>query len=255
MIQLKMLFQIYSRVAAAIFLLLLINRSVNAQTNWNNLPTLPGICYSEKDPFVQQYDVKRTEVKKELEAIRQKAEDKAMKMTDKERMEVAMRYQTMSAEEIVKMQNEMTQMNEMMVSYQQSANEIEEEFNTIESNYRSEFGTKLGKIEEEYRKLPVGEGTPDWAIKKGNELMAQYKREYELLCSKYFIGESSAFQTWLKEYKVFLQEKETPFNVMQIKMQYKQLNIEPDINAATLMAIDKYLDKCYQVFSLRKPYL
>jgi hypothetical protein len=112
----------------------------------------------------------------------------------------------------------------------------------------------LGAIEHEYQKLPDGEGTPDWAIKKGEELMAKYNAEYESLCAKYFTGADAKFKTWLKEYNKFLIEHEVPFNQKMLKSQYGQFGLSVDESVASLMAIEKYLDKCQLVFGLRRPY-
>lgn len=224
-------------------------------TTWDNLPKLPTTCYSENDPFVEALQAKRYEVKEELDTKKQKAEERAMQISDKEKMDMAMRYQKMSPDEIIKMQQEMAEMSALMMTFQQLSTEMEDRYNTLEADYQTEFENKLGRIEQEHRALPDGEGTPDWAIKKGNELMAQYKKEYELLCANYFSTEGSLFQEWLREYKAFLIEHETPFNKAQISMQYKQFNLEPDLSTASLMAIDKYLDKCSQIFGLRKSYL
>ena len=140
-------------------------------------------------------------------------------------MAIATRYQNMKPDEIVKHQSEMMAMTQAQTEFQQSASEFETSFNELESDFRSAFGKRLGAIESEYRKLPDGEGTPQLAIKKGEELMASYNKEYEAICHEYFTSSDAKFKNWLKDFNTFLNEKEIPFNQKMIKMQYAQYGI------------------------------
>jgi len=138
--------------------------------------------------------------------------------------------------------------------FQQAAAAFEERYNRLEGEYQAELQTRLGTIEAEYQKLPDGEGTPDWAIKKGKDLMATYNTVYEALCAKYFSAPDALFKTWLGDFRDFLVEEEVPFTQKQLKMEYAQFGLEPDQLVANLMAVDKYLEKCAQVFNLRRSY-
>ena len=165
-----------------------------------------------------------------------------------------MRYQNMKPDEIIKMQQEMMAMTQLQQDYQQKVLSIENKFNQLESDFRTEFGKTLGPIEQAYQKLPDGEGTPQWAIEKGEALRIQYNQAYESICAKYFTSSDSTFKIWLKEYHSFLIEHEVPFNQKMLQSQYGQFGITPDETVASLMAVDKYLEKCASIFSLRRPY-
>jgi hypothetical protein len=228
--------------------------TAEAQNYWDKIPPLTSECYAEKDEFGKKIQLLRSDVKDQLEKIQKTTEEKANKMTSEQKMAIATRYQNMKPDEIVKMQNDMMAMTKAQAEFQQLASDYETQFNELESEFRSEFGTRLGKIEQEYQKLPDGEGTPAWAIKKGEELMALYNKEYEAICAVYFTSSDAKFKKWLKEYNTFLHEKEVPFNKQMIKTQYAQYGISADDSAAELMAVEKYLEKCAAAFGLRRPY-
>jgi hypothetical protein len=169
-------------------------------------------------------------------------------------MAMATRYQNMKPDEIIKMQNEMMELAQVQNEYQQKSSEFETRFNQLEAEFRAEFGKRLGAIEQEYQKLPDGEGTPQWAIKKGDELMSSYNKEYESICDKYFIAADAKFRAWLQDFNTFLIQHEVPFNQKMLKSQYGQFGITPDEAIASLMAVDRYLEKCASISGLRRQY-
>lgn len=228
--------------------------SVKAQNYWDKIPVLTSQCYAEKDDFGKKVQLLKSEVKEKLEKSKQAVEQKASKMTDAEKMAMAMKYQNMKPEEIVKMQKEMMEMTQAQAAFQQLASEFETQFNQLESDFRAEFGKRLGRIEQEYKKLPDGEGTPAWAIKKGEELTASYNKEYESVCDKYFTSSNAVFKIWLKDFNKFLLEQEVPYTQKMMKVEYGKFGLTPDESVASLMAVEKYLEKCASIFSLRRPY-
>jgi hypothetical protein len=193
-------------------------------------------------------------VKGKIQKDKEAVELKASKMSNEERMAMVTKYQNMSPDEIVKMQKEMTEMTQGQTAFQVASSAFEDQFNQLESDFRTEFAKRLGPIESEYRKLPDGEGTPQWAIKKGEELTIQYNKEYESICNKYFTSSDAKFRVWLNDFSTFLHEKEVPFNQKMIKMQYGQFGIAVDDSTANLMAVERYREKCSQIFGLRRPY-
>jgi hypothetical protein len=228
--------------------------TAKAQSYWDKIPALTSECYTEKDDYGKKIQELKSEIKDRLEKSRHATEEKVSKMTNEERMAMATKYQNMKPEEIVKRQNEMMAMTQAQTEFQQSASEVETSFNELESDFRSPYAKRLGAIESEYKKLPDGEGTPQWAIKKGEELMASYNKEYEAICHDYFTSSDAKFKTWLKDFNKFLHEKEIPFNQKMIRMQYAQYGISADESVAELMAIERYLEKCAAIASLRRPY-
>ena len=140
--------------------------SANAQNYWDRIPAMTSQCYADNDDFGKTIQRLKAEVKEKLAKSKQAVEEKASKMTDAEKMAFAMKYQHMKPEEIIKMQQEMMEMTQAQATFQQQASEMETRFNQLESDFRAEFGKRLGSIEQEYNKLPDGEGTPAWAIKK-----------------------------------------------------------------------------------------
>jgi hypothetical protein len=228
--------------------------SVKAQNYWDKIPAFTSQCYYENDDFVNSVKQLRSEVKEKIQKSKEAVELKASNMTNEQKMAIATKYQNMSPDEIVKMQKEMMEMTQGQTEFQLASTEFENQFNQLESDFRSEFAKRLGPIESEYRKLPDGEGTPQWAIKKGEELTMQYNKEYESICNKYFTAPDAKFRVWLKDFSVFLHEKEVPFNQKMIKMQYSQFGITADESVANLMAVDRYLEKCSLIFGLRRPY-
>lgn len=239
----------------ALFLLMTFTvLAANGQGYWDKIPALTSQCYAENDDFGKKIQDLKSEVKEKLEKSKQAAEEKANKMTNEEKMAMATRYQNMKPDEIIKMQKEMMEMTQAQIAFQQMAAEFETRFNQLESDFRSEFGRRLGPIEGEYRKLPDGEGTPQWALKKGDELMTLYNKEYESICDKYFTSSNAEFKTWLKDFNTFLLEQEVPFNQKMMKMNYGKLGMTPDESVAPLLAVEKYLEKCALIFKLRRPY-
>lgn len=228
--------------------------TVKAQNYWDKIPAFTSQCYSENDDFVKSIQQLRSDVKEKIQKDKAAVELKASKMTNEERMALATKYQNMSPDEIVKMQQEMMEMTQGQTDFQMASSAFEDQFNQLEAAFRSEFAERLGPIEAEYRKLPDGEGTPQWAIKKGEELTLQYNKEYESICSKYFTSTDAKFRVWLNDFSKFLHEKEVPYNQKMIKMQYGQFGISVDDSAANLMAVERYLEKCSAIFSLRRPY-
>lgn len=246
--------RIKRRLLSLFLLLTLAVATAKAQDYWDKIPVLTSQCYAENDDFGKKVQQLRSEIKDKLEKSKQAIEEKANKMTPEERMAMASRYQNMKPDEIIKMQKEMMETMQVQTAFQQLASEFETRFNQLESDFRSEFGKKLGPIEQEYQKLPDGEGTPQWAVKKGEELMTSYNKEYESICNKYFTSSNAAFKTWLKDFNTFLLEHEIPFTQKIMKMEYGKLGFTPDESVAGLMAVEKYLDKCALIFGLRRPY-
>ena len=237
-----------------LFSIMLSATTATAQNYWNQIPAFTSQCYSETDPFGEQVRQLRVEVRKRMDESKKEVEEIANKMTDEQRMAVATKYQNMKPDEIVKFQNETMAFAKLQTEFQQLSSDFETQFNDIEAEFRLEFRRRLGPIETEYNNLPDGEGTPDWAIKKGEELRKRYNQEYEQICSKYFTSADARFQVWLKEFSLFLHEHEVPFNQMTIKSQYRPFGITPDESVASLMALDKYLEKCELIFGMRRQY-
>ena len=81
------------------------------------------------------------------------------------------------ADEIVKMQDEMMEMTQLQAEFQQDALEFDTRFTQLESDSVRSSGN-VGWHETRYNKLPDGEGTPPWALKKGssNDLLQQCLR-------------------------------------------------------------------------------
>jgi hypothetical protein len=225
-----------------------------AQDYWAKVPALTSLCYSQNDEFQKNVEQLKSKIKEDLEKSKKVVEEKAAKMTNDERMAMATKYQTMTPNEIVEMQNEMMEMTEAQAAFQQISAEFETRFIHLESDFRAEFAKKLGSIEHEYNQLPDGEGTPPWAIKKGEELMISYNKEYESICGKYFTSSNAAFRNWLKEFSAFLLQHEIPFTQKMLKMEYGRLGLTPDSSVASLMAVEKYLDKCTSICNLRRAY-
>lgn len=238
----------------ALSLLTLTLSSVHAQNYWDKIPALTSQCYSENDDFGNNIHKLRSEVKEKIEKDKEAVSQKANNMTMEQKMAMATKYQNMSPDEIVKMQEEMTAITQGQTEFQQKSSVFEDRFNQLEADFRTAFATRLGAIEQEFNKLPDGEGTPQWAIKKGEELTAQYNKEYESICNEYITSPNAKFKVWLKDFNTFLLEQEVPYNQMMIKMQYSQFGINADESVANLMAVDRYLEKCSLIFNLRRPY-
>lgn len=225
-----------------------------AQNYWNQIPPLTSQCYSEQDSFGNIVDSLRFEIKEKIEAIKQTDEEKANDLTQEELMAAAMRYQNMKPDEIVKFQTEMAEMTTAQTDFQEKVTAIEMRYNELESEFRSEFQKRLGQLEKEARELPDGEGTPQWATDRAEELMAMYDKEYESICQMYITAPDARFRTWLKEFQKFLVEEEVPYSEKMIKMEYAQFGLTPDLSTASLAAVERYLEKSSSISGLRRPY-
>ena len=244
----------FTKTPFILLFLLTITTVAIAQDYWGQIPAFTTQHYSEKDDFVNKIRILKADVKAKLDKSKQAVEQKASNMTQQERMAIATKMQNMSADEIVGMQNEMMALTTMQTEFQEKSSELESQYNQIEDEFHVEFGKKLGPIEQEYQKLPDGEGTPQWAIKKGEELMLQYNKEYEILCEKYFTSPTAKFRLWLKDFNAFLIQHEIPYNKKMLKSQYGQFGLTVDESVSSLMAVDRYLDMCESIAGLRRPY-
>lgn len=243
------------RMALLVVILLVFSSTqILGQDYWQRVPELTSQCYSDQDPFKQTVDELRFEIREKIEMIKQADSEKADNMSQEELMAVAMRYQNMKPEEIVKFQAEMMEMTTLQTDFQEKVTAIEMRYNQLESEFRSEFAKRLGPIEKEARELPDGEGTPQWAIDRAEELMDMYDREYESICQTYVTSADSKFRNWLKDFRTFLVEEEVPYTEKMIKMQYAQYGITADLSAASLEAVGRYLEKSSSIAGLRRPY-
>ena len=248
------IFTLSSLKTALFSLFLLVTITANAQDYWDKIPAFTTQYYGEKDDFGNKIHLLRSEVREKLEKSKQAVEEKASKMTQAERMAYATKLQNMSSDEIKRMQQDMMELTQVQTEFQQKSLEFDTQFNQLESDFRAEFGKRLGPITQEYQKLPDGEGTPQWAIKKGEELMVAYNKEYESICDRYFTSPDAKFRVWLKDFNAFLIQYEVPFNQKMLNSQYGQFGLTPDASVSSLMAIDRYLEKCASISGLRRPY-
>ena len=223
----------------------------HAQGYWSQVPAAPTGCYSEKDDFTKKLDASRELLKKATtekeDAMRKQAEN----MTQEQKMKIATQYQSMSPDEIRKMQSEQSELATIQQATGTKGSEVETRFNELESAYNDDIKSKLGPVTAEAAKLPDGEGTPDWAIQKGKELMLKYNAEYEAICAKYFTGNGALFAAWLADYKKYLTETEVPFTHRSVEIQYKILGITPDPDLPEMEAVAKYMDRMRTVYGMR----
>lgn len=224
------------------------------QDYWSQVPPLTSQCYSEQDSFGNTVDDLRFEIKEKIEAIKQADSEKANNISQEELMAAAMKYQNMKPEEIVKFQAEMAEMTTLQADFHEKLTTIEMQYNQLESEFRDEFSKRLGPIEKEARELPDGEGTPQWAIDRAEELIAQYDNEYESICQIYITAPDAKFRNWLRDFQKFLNEEEVPYSEKMIKMEYAQFGLTPDLSAASLAAVERYLEKSSSISGLRRPY-
>src|SRR5262249_52688904 len=97
---------------------------------------------------------------------------KAHSMTQEEKMKIAMQYQKMSPDEIVKMQKEQQELQQLMQDVGTKESDLVNKFNALTDEYNKAKKDKLDPMMAEARKLPDGEGAPAWAGEKAKQLTA-----------------------------------------------------------------------------------
>ena len=243
------------RMAHLIIILLVSSPTqILGQDYWSRVPELTTQCYSDQDPFRDTADNLRFEIKDKIEVIKQADSEKANNMSQTEMMAVAMRFQNMEPDEIIKFQTEIAEMITAQADFHERVTAIELRYNELESEFRDEFSKRLGPIDKEARELPDGEGTPQWAIDRAEELITQYDKEYESICQVYSTSTDAKFRNWLKDFQEFRIEEEVPFNEMMLKMQSMQYGLSPDMSSVALSAVERYLEKSSLISGLRRPY-
>ena len=242
----------------ALLLVSLVSGAI-AQNGWNRIPAFPTSCYSSQDDFDKRIRQVRDqfagEWDKENERIRSKYENMSEAEKQKIAAQMMSQYQGKSPQELMAMQQELLDMQARMASFAASQDSMMASYNDLEKNYRDELDKQLGPLVAESKKLPDGEGTPDWAIKKGKELNDQYNQRYAAICNTYFSGPEAVMVKWLQGYQQFLVQMELPYTRMQQKAQWQQSGLPvPETNLAELDLLKKYAEKCESVFQLRKTY-
>jgi TolA-binding protein len=241
-------------VAAAFLFLTL---SVFAQDYWAKVPAFSNQCYSLNDKLMEQLQVYYDEVSGRITQLQEKQERKIQNMTEAERTQMAMKastqYQNMTPDAIRKMQEEQLLQMTLMQETEAKHTAIIDKITAAQSAYRAECVTQLEPIMAEYRKLPDGEGTPDWAITKGRALMQQYNKAYEAICSKYITGANAAFKPLLEEYRLFQINTAIPNGKKRMEFQMKQFGLTPEnYDVIVLEGVKAYLEKMKEVYDLRQ---
>lgn len=231
--------------------------SVFAQDHWAKVPVFSNQCYSLNDKLSEQVQVYHNEVTERIAQLQEKQEKKIQNMTEAERMQMAMKastqYQNMTPDAIRKMQEEQLLQMTLMQETEAKSTAIADKITAAQSAYRAECVTQLEPIMAEYRKLPDGEGTPDWAIAKGRVLMQQYNKAYETICSKYITGANAVFKPLLEEYKQFQINTAIPNGKKMMEFQMKQYGLAPDnYDGIVLEGVKAYLEKMKEVYDLRQ---
>ena len=178
-------------------------------------------------------------------------------MTDQEKVAMAMqsttKMQTMTPDEIMKYQQQVMEMTATHQKISEQENEFETRFQDLKKQMEDEMKRDLDPISAEYRKLPDGEGTPDWAITKGKQLTAEFDKKYTAICVKYITGPDALFKKWLADYKTFLIQTNLPFQINWTQYQASQSGVPCMSNTGIEMTVVKaYLDRCKAIFELRK---
>lgn len=242
-------------VAAAFLFLTL---PLFAQDYWAKVPAFSSQCYSHNDTLTEQVQVYHDEVSGLIAELQEKQEKKIQNMTETERTQMAMKastqYQNMSPDAIRKMQEEQLLQMTLMQETEAKHTAIIDKITAAQSAYRAECVTQLEPIMAEYRKLPDGEGTPDWAITKGRALLQQYNKAYETICSKYITGANAVFKPLLEEYRLFQINTAIPNGKKRMEFQMKQFGLTPDnYDGIMLEGVKAYLEKMKEVYDLRQP--
>lgn len=241
------------------FLTLLSSVSMFAQDYWSKIPAYPTECYTDNDPWRQKVDAVDDELKNKIEEQTKKDRARFENMSEAERqklgMEMATKYMSMSPQEIIDMQNSAMKQVEMQQAASDAETPLINRYNELEAAYREERGRELGALEAEANKLPDGEGTPDWAIKKGEELSQKHKEKYKALCAKYFTNPDSPFKKWLAEYKQYVIDYTIPLHKATYASQMQQYGVMgAETPAAEWEGIREYLKYYESAFSLREQY-
>lgn len=239
--------------------LILLVSYVFAQDHWNNIPAFTSACYSDKDVATTQLHEHITRIEKQLEQLKQEQERSIQNMSEAERTQLAMKaatqYQNLSPDAIRKMQDEQLLMATLQQQNHTQEAAVLEKLTAAEKAFQEQCTQKLEPIMQEYRKLPDGEGTPDWAITKGKELLMQYNKEYEKICVAFITGPAATFKPLLEEFKNYLQKIAIPNNQHLLEFQMQQYGLPTRAtNGVVLEGIKSYLNKIKEVYDLRLTY-
>lgn len=236
---------------------ILFSLHVFAQDTWSKLPAFSTSCYQKEDSYAEILNALRTELRQKIEDEQKKLKSRFDNMSDAEKqklaMEMSMKYMNMSPAEIMEMQNVSLKQAELAQASQEAGEVLTSKYAELEKAYYDERKRDLEPLIEEARKLPDGEGTPDWAIEKGKQLAKQYDEKYKALCAKYFTGSNALFVKWLAEYKQYVIDHVIPYQAANFNMQLQQYGMPPSTSPATEWeGVNQYIDQCLTVFQLRE---
>jgi len=216
------------------------------------VPSPPTSCYSDKDNYLKSLDAAIDEVKAQNEKKENAMKAKAQGMTQEEKMKIAMQYQKMSPDEIVKMQKEQEELQQLMQEVGTKESDRINKFNELSDEYNNARKAKLDPLMAEAMKLPDGEGAPAWAGEKAAQLMAQYNKEYEILCNQYITGPAATFPKWLADYKTYLLQTKVPYLKRVTDIQFRQMGgLTPDESVYVLNVEKEYLDYARTIYTMR----
>lgn len=231
---------------------------VQAQQVWTKVPPFPVSPFSNADSFLMKVQAYADELSRNIQAETRKMQDKVEKMSDQEKMQLAMKvstqYQNMKPEDIIRFQQQTQEITDSNAIIQQLETDFDNRFNQLKSEMEAAMKKDLDPIMEEYHKLPDGEGTPDWAIAKGKQLSKEFDKKYSAICATYITGPDAKFKTWLTEYKTYLMQVNLPFMVKWYAYQSSQsgMGMSADNKMVEMEVVKKYLERCKTVFGYRR---
>jgi hypothetical protein len=122
----------------------------------------------------------------------------------------------------------------------------------------AEYGREKAQVDAiqiEWSKVAPAPGSPGNPA-RATQLAARYNAEYERMCAKYLVSETSPFLKYLADFKAFLITEQIPGDAERTR--YEKLQFEVNALPAgdfssigVYTAVSEYLDQMQKVFTRR----
>jgi hypothetical protein len=231
---------------------------------WSKVPSLPTGCYVSRDSFAKDTDAAIEAVSAERtrqEDINRSIEDALKNLEPMEKQKRMQTFLMSNPQEAVKMmqanQAAGTEVQGTAMERNEKAMKLDEELNTLESQYDAELNKAIAPIDARIKALNINDGeggNPPGLVDQWKALIAKRNAEYERVCGTWWTA-SSPVHGWLKRYKEHLQENVAVQAKVEdaVLTQYKMMGIPAGTYRSTeaMNAAETYMKRARGVFDRR----
>jgi hypothetical protein len=233
-----------------------------AQDPWSMVPAFPTACYDNETPG---FGEKVANIRHEITVVsdRQGAINGALKQK-LNNLDVAtqqsnmMAFMTKNPAKAGAVMQDIAlagqKQQKLFQRFMELTGALAEQLEAAEAEYDREKAA-VDAIQIEWSKVAPAPGSPGNPV-RATQLAASYNAEYEKLCTKYLVSETSPFLKYLADFKAFLITEQIPGDAERTR--YEKLQFEVNALPAgdfssigVYTAVSEYLDRMQRVFTRR----